>query len=128
MFGTGIALTAEKLAVETILPKEGFKDILWAQSFKPRKSTSATVSSFWMFDAFAIRDGKKCAIQITTSPCRQIRNRAAVSAFLRFFGLTFYVCTVNPDMQRYYLSNYGADEVPNMVMMIAKRVSELKSV
>lgn len=34
IFGTGIALTAEKLAIDTILPKEGFSNILWAQSFK----------------------------------------------------------------------------------------------
>ena len=79
-----------------------------------------------MFDAFAIRDGKKCAFQITTSPYRQIRNRAAVSAFLKFFDLTLYVCTVNPDLERYYLSQYEPDKVPHMVMMTAKRVKQLK--
>lgn len=126
LFGTGTALAAERIAIEKILPKEGFRGILWAQSFSSKKSTSATVSSFWMFDAFAIKDRKKCAIQITTSPYRQIRNRASVSAFLKFFGLTLYVCTVNPDMKRYYLSKYEAEDVPHTVMMTAKRVTELK--
>ena len=128
IFGSGIALAAERIAIEKILPREGFRGILWAKSFGSKKSTSASVSSFWMFDAFAIKDHKKCAIQITTSPFRQIRNRASVSAFLKFFGLTLYVCTVNPDMKRYYLSKYEAEDVPHTVMMTAKRVRELKSV
>ena len=128
ILGSGIALAAERIAIEKILPREGFRGILWAQSFGSKKSTSASVSSFWMFDAFAIKDRKKCAIQITTSPFRQIRNRASVSAFLKFFGLTLYVCTVNPDMKRYYLSKYDGEDVPHTVMMTAKRVRELKSV
>lgn len=81
-----------------------------------------------MFDAFAIRDGKKCAIQVTTSPYRQIRNPVAVSAFLKFFCLGFYVCTVHPDMEHYYLSQYPAEEVPNMVMMTPEKVSKLRHV
>lgn len=128
IFGAGIALLAERTAIEKILPREGFRDILWAQSFKSKKSASTAVNSFWMFDAFAIRDRKKCAIQITTSPNRQIRNRASVSAFLKFFGLTLYVCTVNPDMKRYYLSEYEAKDVPHTVIMTAKRVAELRHV
>jgi hypothetical protein len=128
LFGGGIALAAEKLAIEKILPKEGFKGILWAQSFGDKKSPSASAGSFWMFDAFAIKDHKKCAIQITTSPVRQMRNRASVSAFLKFFSLTLYVCTVNPDMKRYYIGEYNAEDVPHTVMMTAKRVSELKSI
>lgn len=97
-FGRDIAFLAEQTAVEEILPREGFTDILWATSFKSKRAKSGNVSSFWMFDGFALKDGQRCAIQITTSPYRQIRNRVAVSAFLKFFGLNLYVCTVNPDL------------------------------
>ena len=128
IFGEGIAIAAEKLAIGKILPKEGFKGILWAHSLKSTNSVSPAVSSFWMFDAFAFRDGKKCAIQITTSPFRQIRNHAAVSAFLKFFGLTLYMCTVNPDMKHYYLSKYDAADVPHTIMMTAGRVRRLRPI
>lgn len=127
-FGRGIALPADKLAIGKILPKEGFKGILWAHSLKSRGSASPGASRFWMFDAFAFKEGKRCAIQITTSPSRQIRNRVAVSAFLKFFGMRLYVCTVNPDMKHYYLSKYDAENVPHTVMMTAVRVQRLRSI
>ena len=127
MFGAGVALAAERVAVKKILPKEGFRDILWAQEFK-RKGSTSTAGSFWMFDAFASREGKRCAIEVTISPHRQIRNRAAVSAFLRFFDLTLYVCTINPDLKRYYLSEYSASDVPQTVIMTTKRVKRMKTI
>jgi hypothetical protein len=127
-FGKGIAFSAEKISVEKILPKEGFRNILWATSFTSKRAANKGTSAFWMFDAFAVKDGRRCAIQITTSPVRQIRNRAAVSAFLKFFDLTLYVLTVKPDLARYYLSKYDARSVPNTVMMTLRRTRMLRPV
>lgn len=119
-------LAAKKVAVEKILPKEGFRRILWPEMLT--LGETGDVTSFWVFDALAYKGGKPCAIQITTSPSRQIRNHAMVSAFLEFLGMTLYVCMIRPNLQEYHLSKYGPSEIPSAVVINLRRMRELKRV
>jgi hypothetical protein len=118
---------ATRVAIKRILPREGFRNIIWGGSLKSRRTGLQSVTGFRMFDALAFKDQKPCAIQITTSPFRQIRNRAALSTFLKFFQLTFCVVSVKPDVSGYYLSEYDADHVPHTVIMTPRRVEQLKT-
>ncbi len=117
---------AKRVALEKILPKEGFRKILWPQGLRSREQGDA--ASFWVFDALAYKGGRPCAIQITTSPSRQIRNHAAVSAFLQFLGMNLYVCVVRPNLEEYHLSMYSPSEIPSAVVTNLKRMRELKRV
>ncbi len=119
-------LAAKKLAVERILPKEGFRGILWPGMLTTGET--GNVTSFWVFDALAYKGGKPCAIQITTSPAHQIRNRAMVSAFLQFLGMKLYVCAVRPNLEEYHLIKYSPSEIPSAVVINLKRMRELKRV
>jgi hypothetical protein len=124
--GHGRLLAAKKLAIERILPKEGFRRIL-----SPEKVVGSRIldtASFWVFDALAYKAGKPCAIQITTSPSRQIRNHAILSAFLEFLGMKLYVCTVRPNLEEYDLRKFDPREIPSAVVMNLKRIRELKQV
>ncbi|MGA8903517.1 MAG: hypothetical protein WB661_00740 [Candidatus Bathyarchaeia archaeon] len=117
---------AKKVAVEKILPKEGFRRILWPETLT--LGEKGNVTSFWVFDALAYKGGKPCAIQITTSPSRQIRNHAMVSAFLEFLGMTLYVCMIRPNLQEYHLSKYSPSEIPSAVVINLRRMRELKRI
>ncbi|MGD0176518.1 MAG: hypothetical protein ABSC50_06810 [Candidatus Bathyarchaeia archaeon] len=119
-------LAAKKVAVEKILPKEGFRRILWPETVT--RGGHGNVTSFWVFDALAYKGGKPCAIQITTSPSRQIRNNAMVSAFLQFLGMQLYVCQVRPNLEEYHLSKYSSTEIPSAVVITMARMRELKRI
>jgi hypothetical protein len=124
-FMDGVAVSAKSFAVERILPREGFKKILWAAAFHPNKTA---YGAFWVFDAFAFKAGRPCAVQITTSPFKQNRKPAEIAAFLKFFGLNLYVCTVKPDLAKYYLSRFDADHVPRTVSMTFDRLNRMKRI
>jgi len=128
LLGGRLGLSAERIAVQRILPEEGFTNILWAFSLNKAAKEKQTASNFGMFDAFAFKGNKRCAFQITTSPFRQIRNRTATSAFLKFFDLQFYICVVRPNLKQYYLGRYEADQIPLTIIMTPKRIAQLKSV
>jgi hypothetical protein len=119
-------LAAKKVAIEKILPKEGFRRIIWPGMLTPDESRDVT--SFWVFDALAYKIGKPCAIQITTSPSHQIRNHVMLSAFLQFLGMKLYVCQVRPNLEEYYLSSYTPSDVPSAIVITLKRMRELKRV
>lgn len=119
-------LAAKKLAVERILPKEGFRRILWPGMLSPGQTLDAT--GFWVFDALAYKGGKPCAVQITTSPSHQVRNRAKLSAFLQFLGMQLYVCQVRPNLEEYHLSKYSPSEIPSAVVINLRRMRELKRI
>jgi len=119
-------LAAKKVAVENILPKEGFRRILSPEMLTSSETGNAT--SFWVFDVLAYKGGKPCAVQITTSPSRQIRNRTMVSAFLQFLEMKLYVCQIRPNLREYRLSKYSPSEIPSAVVVNLKRMRELKRV
>ncbi len=82
---------AENIAANFILPKEGFTDI-WLIS-NDRRS--------FPFDIFAKKDNKTCAIDVTVSCSKHIKNFSY--KFTKYLDFDYYLLIVRPDFSIYKL-------------------------
>lgn len=83
-----VSQLAEELVIEKILPSMGFTDI-----FRPSKD--------FYFDTLARKNGKICAIEVTTHQRKTLKKYRI--RFLEYFGLPFFMFFVKPDYSRYFV-------------------------
>lgn len=112
---------SEKLVAEKILPFEGFSNIL-RTSFNLVRSRD-----FPFFDVLCEKDGVKCGVNVTLYPLCCIRRKEALTKFLNFFNMRFFICFVKPNLKSYVLLEVDRDNIPCAVYLSKKRLTKLKT-
>lgn len=85
------AIRAELFVAQIILPKHGFSDIIICRTF----------SKQFPVDILAKRNGRRIAIEVTTSMHKTISPEKKL--LVDFMEAEFYVCHVKPDFSQYFL-------------------------
>jgi hypothetical protein len=94
----------ERYVAETILPKEGFTDILLVSSIR----------SQFPVDILARKDDLMCAIEVTLQPSKKLRN---LSELFSFLGIKKrYVCHITYTLDKYFLLERPIDATHSSCM------------
>jgi len=96
-----IANQTELFVAQTILPKHGFTDIILCRVFAGQ----------FPFDILAKKDGKRVAVEVTTSLQRSLKPEK--NLLLNFMDAELYICHLKLDLSRYYLLPVDLDEKPS---------------
>ncbi len=88
-----IALEAENIALDRILPRLGFTDLYHASS----------VNRFVPFDVVATRKGERVLIDVTTCVSKSLRKKPELS-IAEALRMPLYILFVKPDLSKYQLA------------------------
>jgi len=84
-----------------ILRREGFIDI----QFPPKGSGVGPSRVLPSFQAFALKQSKRCIIEFASTPFKAFtrKRKEYLRTLLNFFDAKYFLCFVKPDLSRYHL-------------------------
>jgi len=106
-----------------ILKKEDFADIQIPTSGSS-ESLDLHVSTF---QALAVRDNKRCIIEVSTKPFKLFtaKRREYLRALLNFFDAGFFLCFIKPDLSRYHLMELESSKIRSVTLGL-KAIAAMK--
>ena len=79
------------------------------------------------FQALAIRDNKRCIIEVSTKPFKLFtaKRKEYLRALLNFFDAGFFLCFIKPDLSRYHLMELESSKIRSVTLGL-KAIAAMK--